>query len=147
MEDLQTEQTSPYHEYFDAIKEFNEFNVEYTNSVNTIVNVRKMAIQRAIEIHINPVISRVQAFQLGSVIFGFMSLGVLCFSLGVATISTPNSQTVNTVARFGLTTILFLISIGMGLFAILVFAWTTSKIRSLYSNARDAQEKIIDPFD
>jgi len=146
MADDQVEQTNAYHEYFEAIKNFNASNAEYAQSANEITNMRKIAIQKAAEVHINPVISRVRAFQMGSVVVGILAFIFFCVGVNLANSPASNSQTGNTIIQAGFSTLLILGSIGAGILAVIVFAWTSSKISSLYSNVREAQDKIINPF-
>lgn len=146
MVDDQVEQANAYGSYFEAVKSFNKSNNEYTQSVNEIANMRKTAIQKAIEVHINPILSRVRAFQIGSIVVGILALIFSCVGFNLAANSSSNSQTINTIADAGFGTILLLGSICVVILAVLIYAWTSSKITSLYSNVREAQEKIINPF-
>ena len=146
MIDEQTEQTNAYHEYFEAVKNFNTSNNEYIQSANEIASMRKTAIQKAVEIHINPVLSRVRAFQAGSVIVGILAILFFFIGLSLATSLNSNSQTAGTMAQAGFGTLILLGSIGAGILAVIIFIWTSSKISSLLLKVREAQERTINPF-
>lgn len=146
MKDEQTDQTTAYAEYFNAVKDFNSTNDKYLQTAAVIANNRKLAVQKAIEVHINPVLSRVRGVQLASVITLVLCFIFLCVGINLVGSSGNTSQTSEVLAYGGFGIVFILGALGVGLLALILLFWTSSKISSLNSNIRDAQEKANNPF-
>lgn len=146
MKDDQTDQATAYAEYYKAVKDFNSTNDKYLQSVAEIAANRKLAVQKAIEIHINPVLSRVRGIQLASVAILVLSIVFFCGGINLTGSSTNAGQSSQAVAYGGLGVIVILGSLGVGVIALILLMWTSSKISTLNSNIREAQEKANNPF-
>lgn len=146
MKDDQVDQANVYGEYYKSVKDFNSRNDEYLRTAAAIANNRKMAIQKAIEVHINPVLSRVRGVQLASVVTLVLCFMFLCGGFSLVGNSANTSQTSDAVAYGGIGVIFILGSLGIGVIALILLMWTSSKISSLNSNIQKAQEKANNPF-
>jgi len=146
MKDEQIDQATAYAEYYNAVKDFNSTNDRYLQTAAAIANNRKLAVQKAIEVHINPVLSRVRGLQLASVITLVLCFLFFCGGCSVASNATSSSQTSEVVAYGGIGTMVVLGSLGIGVIALILLMWSSSKINSLNLNIRDAQEKANNPF-
>lgn len=146
MKDEQIDQATAYAEYYNAVKDFNSTNDKYLQTAAAIANNRKLAVQKAIEVHINPVLSRVRGVQLASVITLVLCFIFFCVGVNFVGSSGNTSQTSEVLAYGGLGIMFVLGSLGVGLLALILLFWTSSKINSLNLNIRDAQEKANNPF-
>lgn len=142
----QIDQSSAYGEYFEAVRNFNRANDEYLRTIDQITNNRKLAIQKAIEIQINPLLSKVRGIQAGSIIVGIFSL--IFFLNGWSRVSnlTNINQISDAVMQGGIGIMLILGSLGVGSIAVIVVIWTLSKINSLNLDIQKAQETANRPF-
>lgn len=122
------DQSHAYAAYIELVQSFNSSNAEYLSITNKIANQRQRAIERAIEIHINPVIATVRSIQVGSIIAGIISLLFLCGALSLLGNPSPSSEATGS-GGFGL--LVLLVSLGLGVLAVIVFIWTSSKISDL----------------
>lgn len=120
----QEEQASAYRKYFEAVKEFNAVNQDYIRAVSDAYNNRQMAIEKAGEIHINPLLANIREIQIASVVGGILALVFL--------FSNQTAQAVNSLLIIG----------GVGLGLLFVFLWTSNKNASLISSVREAKENI-----
>jgi hypothetical protein len=145
MKDDHTDQTNAYSEYFKAVKHFNEVNEEYITTVDQIGKNRKSAIQNAIEIQINPVISRTRAIQSWSGFAIFLSLIFLVIGINLGTQSTSGNQTIGSFAQVGLGTLLIFTSLGAAILSLIMAAWASSKISKLNMTVHQVQEKTNNP--
>jgi len=134
------DQNRAYSEYFEAVKNFNRANDEYIQTASEIANNRKSAIQKAIEIHINPVLSRLRGIQSASVVAVILSLVFLCVGFNLVGQSTSGSQI--TWGGLGQGTLLGLGSLGIGILSLIVLLWVSAKINSLNSDVQEAQKKM-----
>ncbi len=146
MKDEQLDQATAYAEYYNSVKDFNSTNDKYLQTAAEIANNRKLAVQKAIEVHINPVLSRVRGLQLASVITLVLCFMFFCGGCSLVSNSTNSYQTSEAVAYSGIGTIVVLGSFGIGLIALILLMWCSSKINTLNLNIRDAQEKANNPF-
>jgi hypothetical protein len=146
MKDEQIDQATAYAEYYRAVKDFNSTNDKYLQTAAGIANDRKLAVQKAIEIHINPVLSRVRGLQVVSVITLVLCFMFFCGGCSLVNNSTNTSQTSEVVAYGGIGSMVVLGSLGVGVIALILLMWSSSKINTLNLNIRDAQEKANNPF-
>jgi len=145
MKDEQIDQAIAYAEYYNAVKDFNSTNDRYLQTAAAIANNRKLAVQKAIEVHINPVLSRVRGVQLASVITLVLCFIFLCLGINLVGNSGNTSQTSEVLAYGGVGIMFVLGSFGVGLLVLILLFWASSKISSLNSNIRDAQEQANTP--
>lgn len=122
------DQSHIYAAYFELVQSFNLNNSEYLKVADDIATQRQRAIERAVEIHINPVLSTVRNIQIGSIFAGILALLLLCGGASLMGNSASSSEATGS-GGFGLITLL--ISLGLGTIAIIAFAWTSSKISDL----------------
>src|SRR5574341_1342495 len=129
MANTPAEQSRAYREYFEIVRAFNSANAEYTAKVNNAISQRQAAINQAIEIHMNPLISKVRVVQVISVIVCVASFLFFCGGCS-AVQSGSNSyyQTQQSAALSQIGGVVILFSMGTGVIGVLVLLWTTSKI-------------------
>ena len=145
MKDDQIDQTNAYSEYFEAVRNFNRANDEYIQIIDQIANNRKLAIQKAIEIQINPVLSRARAIQSWSGFAIFLSIVFLVIGLNLASPSASSSQVTGSTAQAALGTLLVLGSLGTGILSVIVLAWASTKISKLNLSVYQVQERTNNP--
>jgi len=147
MTDEQMDQVNAYGEYYKSIKEFNSANEEYLHAVGEIANNRKNAIQKAIEVHISPVVSRLRTIQTISVIVLVICVITFCVtSIYLYTLIENQQTTTGAVLGGSVGVIVVLCAIAIGIIALILLLWTSSRISTLNSNIQKAQAKANNPF-
>lgn len=103
-----------YYDYFEAVKAFNLTNAQYLTTVDDIATQRQDAIQHAIAIYINPMLSTLRSVQIVSIAVGVLSFAFMCGRIYA-----------------GSGALLTLIAFVLGIIALAVFLWALSKVREL----------------
>jgi len=152
MKDEQVDQFNAYSEYYKAVQNFNRANDEYFPTINQITNNRRLAIEKAIEIQIKPVLSKVRGVQSASIGVSFLCL--IFFIIGWKQVPVSSSININQLSdmlsafvKGGVGVLIILGSLGIGVIAVIVTIWSSAKINSLTFDMEDAQESANTPPD
>ena len=134
MQGEEVDQTQLYGEYFALVKLFHSSNDEYLNKINELTKSRQLAIGKAEDPHIKPLLAKLRSLQATSAIIGILSFLFFCGSLNLLSKGSTSSSSGIVTGGFGW--ILTLISIGAGILMAIVFLWISTKISDLNSEVR-----------
>ena len=128
-EDMTVDQSVIYRDYLETVTAFNLANTQYLKTADKITTQRQRAIQQAIEIHIDPVLDNLRRIQAASAI---VLVGLFLLYCVSSAGRTPDRS----VFLFFLIMALF----GVGVTAIAVLIWSSSKTTDLVRTKNSAIE-------
>lgn len=121
----EVDQSRAYREYFELVQEFNSANDKYIVMAQEAEKQRQIAIDVAIRVHIDPLISTIRSVQVIGIGVGVISGLLMCVGL---------------VDQWsGLIFMILLVTAGAG---VLGFAWASSKITRLISETRKVKNEL-----